>query len=75
MYKNGRVEMIKAEEYNKKLDELGYVVRNVFGKWCVCDGKAPSGIMVEKNSLFCGYIVKRFDTFDEANELRAILNK
>lgn len=68
---------ITCREYNKKWEEknLGYVVRNVFGKWAVCDGYAPdSDKEVDETAIFCGYIVKRFDTFEEANALRKTLN-
>ena len=69
---------ITCREYNKLWREknLGYVTRNVFGKWAVCDGYAPdSNSPTDSENLFTGYVVKWFDTFEEADELRNLLNK
>lgn len=68
---------ITCKEYNRQWKEknLGYVVRMVFGKWVVCDGYAPDcESECDENAVFCGYIVKRFNTFEEADNLRNILN-
>ena len=68
---------ITCKEYNRRWKEkrLGYVVRNIFGKWAVCDGYAPDcETEVEENAIFCGYIVKKFNTFEEADKLRNLLN-
>lgn len=69
---------ITCKEYNKRWKEenYGYVVRMLFGKWVVCDGYAPdSETEIDENSIFVGYIVKEFNTFEEADQLRNLLNK
>lgn len=69
--------LITCREYNRRWREehLGYVVRYFCGKWVVCDGYAPDcDSEVDEKSIFCGYIVKEFDTADEALELQKILN-
>ena len=68
---------ITCKEYNRRWEEkkLNYVIRLVFDKWVVCDGKAPdSDALVEENAVFCGYVVKRFDNFEEAKYLQNLLN-
>jgi len=68
---------ITCKEYNRKWKEeaRGYVVRRLFEKWVVCDGYAPDcETEVEENAIFCGYVVKEFDTFEEADKLRNLLN-
>lgn len=68
---------ITCKEYNRRWKEknMGYVVRNVFCKWVVCDGYAPDcDAEVEENAIFAGYIVKKFNTFEEADNLRNLLN-
>ena len=68
---------ITCKEYNRRWKEknMGYVVRNLFGKWVVCDGYAPDcESETEETAIFCGYIVKKFDTFEEADTLRNLLN-
>ncbi len=68
---------ITCKEYNRRLREknLGYVLRCLFDKWVVCDGHAPDcDTEIDENAIFCGYVVKTFDTFEEADNLRNILN-
>lgn len=68
---------ITCREYNRRWEEkkIGYVIRYIFGKFAVCDGCAPdSEAEVEENAIFCGYIVKRFDSYEEAKNLRNLLN-
>ena len=68
---------ITCREYNRQWKEknLGYVVRRLFDKWVVCDGYAPDcESECNENDIFCGYIVKRFNTFEEADKLRNLLN-
>lgn len=70
--------MITAKEYNRRFKEAGYsyVVRNLFGSWAVCDGlcRYDDDVMIEENSIHAGYVIKYFDTFEEADNLRNILN-
>ena len=68
---------ITCKQYNEiwRAKNLGYVVRCLFGKWVVCDGYAPdSSSLTDENAIFCGYVVKRFETFEEADNLRKLLN-
>lgn len=63
-----------AEEYNAKLSALVWVVRYAFGKWCVCDGKAPDGVRVKSGDIFVGNPLKWCDTMQQADTLRDLLN-
>lgn len=63
-----------AEEYNAKMSALGWVVRYAFGKWCVCDGKAPDGVRVKRGDIFIGNPLKWCDTMQQADTLRDLLN-
>lgn len=63
-----------AEEYNAKMSALGWVVRYAFGKWCVCDGKAPDGVRVKRGEIFIGNPLKWCDTMQQADALRDLLN-
>ena len=69
---------ITCEEYNRrwKKKNTGYVVRGFGDKWLVCDGYAPTECFteVEGTAIFVGYVVKAFNTFKEADNLRNILN-
>lgn len=68
---------ITCKEYNRRWARkgLGYVVRHLFGKWVVCDGFAPDcDTEVEEKRYFVEYVVKQFDTYEEADALRNILN-
>lgn len=68
---------ITCKEYNRRWKEEnhGYVIRHLFGKWAVCDGYAPdTDTETDEDSLHVGYLVKSFDTFEEADKLRNLLN-
>lgn len=68
---------ITCREYNNRWKEkkTGYVIRYFCGKYVVCDGYAPDcDTEIDENNIFCGYIIKAFDTFEEAEKLRNILN-
>lgn len=63
-----------SKEYNAKMSALGWVVRYAFGKWCVCDGKAPDGVKVKSGDIFLGNPLKWCDTMQQAETLRDLLN-
>jgi hypothetical protein len=68
---------ITCKEYNRRFraKQHGYVIRHLFGKWVVCDGYAPDcDTEIDENAIFCGYVVKTFDTFEEADHVRNLLN-
>lgn len=68
---------ITCKEYNKRWKEkkLGYVIRYLFGEFVVCDGYAPdSDTEIEESAVFTGYVVKSYKTYEEAKQLRNILN-
>jgi hypothetical protein len=64
-----------AKEYNEKMAKLGWVVRYAFGKWVVCDGKAPDGITVNEGDSFVGHPLKWCDTMKQADTLCDLLNE
>ena len=66
-------DIITAEEYNEALGE-GWRVRYAFGKWVVCDGKAPENIRVKKGDIFIGNTLKWCDTMEQADTIRDALN-
>lgn len=67
-------ETITAEEYNERRAGLGWCVRFAFGRWVVCDGKAPEGVRVGVCDVFIGTPLKWCDTMKEADALRDLLN-
>lgn len=66
-------DIITAEEYNAGMSALGWVVRCAFGRWCVCDGKAPDGVRVGRRDVFVGNVLKWCDTMQQADTLRDLL--
>lgn len=66
-------DIITAEEYNEALGE-GWRVRYAFGKWAVCNGKAPEGVRVGRRDVFLGDVLKWCDTMAQADTLREALN-
>lgn len=66
-------DIITAEEYNEALGE-GWRVRYAFGKWAVCNGKAPEGVRVGRRDVFLGDVLKWCDTMQQADALREALN-
>lgn len=68
---------ITCKEYNRRFKEknYGYVVRIMFGTWCVCDGLAPdSDMLIDEHSLWCGTVLKSGLTMKQADELCALMN-
>ena len=58
-----------------KVTKTGYVIRGFGDQWLVCDGYAPDCFAeVDENAIFVGYVVKAFNSFEEAYVLRNILN-
>lgn len=56
------------------MSRKGLVIRWFMGGYYLCDGQPPAGC--ENNGeLYIGNTVKWFETWNEANELRSIINK
>lgn len=52
----------------------GLVIRFFMGKYVLCDGKCPAGVEPEKDEIYIGTIVKMFDTWDEADAMRKVVD-
>jgi hypothetical protein len=50
----------------------GLVIRYFMGGFFLCDGKAPDGC--DDNELYIGNTVKWFETWEEANQMREMIN-
>ena len=53
--------------------EKGLVIRYFSGGYFLCDGKAPKGCEND-GEIYVGNSVKWFETWEEANTLREIIN-
>lgn len=51
----------------------GLVIRYFSGGYYLCDGKSPKGYEND-GEIYVGNIVKWFETWDEANEMRTMIN-
>ncbi len=51
----------------------GLVIRYFSGGYYLCDGKPPKGCEND-GEIYVGNIVKWFETWDEANEMRNMIN-
>lgn len=54
----------------------GLVIRFFMGAFVLCDGKCQDGLKVEagEDEGYIGNIVKVFDTWEAANNMRAIID-
>jgi hypothetical protein len=52
----------------------GLVIRFFMGTYVLCDGKCPAGVEPEKDEIYIGTIVKVFDTWEEADAMRKIVD-
>lgn len=64
----------KLEAMNDQQECKGLVIRSFGEKWALCDGQPPEGVEPKPDTYYMGNIVKWFDTWDEANEMREIIN-
>lgn len=51
----------------------GLVIRYFMGGYYLCDGKSPKGYEND-GELYVGNAVKWFETWEEANEMRNMIN-
>lgn len=51
----------------------GLVIRYFMGGYYLCDGKPPKGCEND-GEIYVGNAVKWFETWDEANEMRNVIN-
>lgn len=56
-----------------KTTKNGLVIRNCMDRYILCDGKAPEGHENDGN-LYIGNIVETFKTWEEANQMRKMIN-
>ena len=54
----------------------GLVIRFFMGAYALCDGKCPDSIkaMHEEGDIYVGNLVKMFDTWEEADAMRKIVD-
>lgn len=53
----------------------GLVIRFFMGKYVLSDGKCPAGVEPEPGEVYIGTVVKMFDTWEEANNMRDFINE
>lgn len=54
--------------------EKGLVIRYFTGGYSLCNGRAPKGYEND-GELYVGDTVKWFETWNEANEMRSMINE
>lgn len=52
----------------------GLVIRFFCGAYALCDGKCPAGVEPEEGEIYIGNLVKMFDTWEEADAMRKIID-
>lgn len=52
----------------------GLAIRFFMSAYVLCDGKCPAGVEPEEDEIYIGNLVKVFDTWDEANEMRKVID-
>lgn len=52
----------------------GLVIRFFMGAYALCDGKCPAGVKPEKDEIYIGTLIKMFDTWDEADAMRKVID-
>ena len=52
----------------------GLVIRFFMGRYVLCDGKCPAGVESEKDEIYVGTVVKMFDTWEEADAMRKVID-
>lgn len=57
------------------MENKGLVIRYFMGKFALCDGQCPKGVEPEEGEIYIGNLVKMFDTWDQANDMRKAIDK